>query len=729
MDVVSPHALGLTAGNLALLTGGAVDAPNRTRPIKRLIRLASRWRWVLIGGLVAGALFGIVLTLLMTPQYASTVRLEITRETARVVNIDSVERDTSIGDQEFYQTQYGLLQTKALAERVARDLQLVDDRAFFAMFGREQLFGLPPRQLAQPAIRTKRVEIAGRILLDHVGVAPVRGSRLVDVTVVTPDPLLSQRIAAAWSDNFIETTLERRFESSNYARRFLEQRLGQLRHRLEQSERAAVGFAASQGIITLPSVTNEEGGSSSGDRSLVTDDLSALNAALAAATADRIQAQSRLLEAGRADASNEALQNDAIAQLRQRRAELAADYEKMMIQFEPGYPPARALASQVRALDASLAREEGRVRTLLQQNYRSAAAREQALRSRVSGLKSDLNDLRRRSIQYNIYQRDADTNRELYNALLQRYKEIGVAGGIEKNNVSVVDAPKVPERPIAPNLFINLVLSTLAGGIAGIAVAGVLAQIDEGISDPADVEEKLGLPLIGTVPRLKGEDPLEALQDPRSRIVEAYLAVQANLELSTSHGTPRSVAVTSSRPREGKSTTTVALAQSLARARRKVVLVDGDMRSPSLHDIFGMPNETGVSNFLAGVDDLDRLVRPTTREGVAIMTAGPQPPNAGDLLTGERLPTLIERLQERFDHVIIDCPPVIGLADAPLVAAAVEGVLYVVEARSSQAGMVRVALNRIQAAQVNLLGAIVTKFEAKRARLGYGYDYDYDYGR
>ncbi|HYC66065.1 MAG TPA: polysaccharide biosynthesis tyrosine autokinase [Reyranellaceae bacterium] len=724
MDIVSPHAL-LTSGNLALFTGNAVDAPTRTPAVRRLLRMASRWRWVLLGGLLAGALLGIILTLLMTPQYASTVRLEITRETARVVNIDSVERDTSIGDQEFYQTQYGLLQTKALAERVARDLGVVDDRAFFAMFGREGLFDLPRQELTLSANRTRRVEVAGRILLDHVGVAPVRGSRLVDVTAVTPDPALSQRIAAAWSENFIESTLERRFESSNYARRFLERRLGQLRQRLEQSERAAVGFAASQGIITLPSVTNEEGGSSAGDRSLVTDDLSALNAALATATAERIQAQSRLVEAGRPDASTEALQNDAIAQMRHQRAELAAEYAKMMVQFEPGYPPAKALASQVQALDSAIAREEGRIRTLLQQSYRAAAAREQALRSRVGGLKQDLNDLRRRSIQYNIYQRDADTNRELYNALLQRYKEIGVAGGIEKNNVSVVDAPKLPERPIKPNLMINLILSTLAGGIAGFALAGVLAQIDEGISDPAEIEEKLGLPLLGTVPRLKGEEPLEALKDPRSKIVEAYLAMQANLELSTAHGTPRSLAVTSTRPREGKSTTTVALAQSLARARRKVVLVDADMRSPSLHEVFEAPNEMGVSNFLAGVDDLDRLVRATPREGLSLITAGPQPPNAGDLLTGERLPQLIERLQERFDHVIVDCPPVIGLADAPLVAAAVESVIYVVEARSSQAGMVRMALGRLKAAQVNLLGAIVTKFEARRAHLGYGYDYGY----
>ncbi|HUE79349.1 MAG TPA: polysaccharide biosynthesis tyrosine autokinase [Sphingomicrobium sp.] len=729
MDTISPHALGLNGGNLALFAGGMTGdagASTRVPPLRRVLRNASRWRWVLLGSLLAGALLGILLTLGMTPQYASTARLEITRETARVVNIDSVERDTSIGDQEFYQTQYGLLQTKALAERVARDLGIVDNRKFFEMFGREDLFDAPRNELTSEASRNRRVEAAGRILLGQVGVAPVRGSRLVDVTAITPDAALSQRIAKAWSENFIESTLERRFEASNYARRFLERRLEQLRQRLEVSERAAVGFAASQGIITLPSTSNEtDGGSTTGDRSLVTDDLSALNASLATATAERIQAQSRLLQGGRPDASSEALENDAIGQLRQKRAEAAAEHAKMMVQFEPAYPPARALASQVGALDAAIGREEARVRTSLQQTYRSALAREQALLGRVGSLKNNLNDLRRRSIQYNIYQRDADTNRELYNALLQRYKEIGVAGGIEKNNVSVVDAAKLPETPVTPNLFINLIFSTLAGAIAGIAVAAVLAQIDEGIADPTEVEAKFGLPLLGTVPRVKGGDPLDSLREPRSLIVEAYLAIQANLELSTAHGTPGSVAVTSTRAREGKSTTTVALAQSLARARRKVVLIDADMRSPAVHTEFGVTNEAGVSNFLAGLDDIHQLLRPTNREGLTVMTAGPQPPNAGDLLTGDRLPRLIEQLQKRFDHVIIDCPPVIGLADAPLVAAAVESVIYVVEARSIPSGMVRIALSRLGAAQVNVLGVVLTKFESKRAHLGYGYDYAY----
>ena len=726
MDTISPHVLGFAPGQIPLVAGPA--AGERVPPIRRIIRAGSRWRWVLLGGVALGAVAGILMTALMTRQYASTARLEITRETARVVDIDSVQRDTSIGDQEFYQTQYGLLQTRALSERVVRELALEDNPAVLKLFGHEDLLKGGQRNLLDPAKRAQRVEVMGRALLQHVGIAPVRGSRLVDISAMTPDPHLSQTIAETWSKQFIESNLERRYEASDYARKFLENRLEQMRAKLEDSERKAVAFAASQGIILLPSATTskDSGAPSTGDRSLVSDDLVALNNALATATAERVQAQSRLSR--RPDATAGALDNDAISRMREQRAQAQADYAKMLQQFEPNYPPAQALQAEIRSLDAAIRAEEGRVGTSIAQDYESALTRERMLSDRVNALKGNLTDLRRRSIQYNIYQRDADTNRELYNALLQRYKEIGVAGGVEKNNVSIVDAPKVPDRPSSPRLAINLLLAMFFGGLAGSGVAAGLQQIDEGIGDPAETETKLGHPLLGTVPKVRGETPLEAFDNPRSPIVESYLAVQTALELSTARGTPRSLAVTSTRPREGKSITALALAQSLARSRRKVVLIDADLRAPSVHSLFGFDNTgAGVSNFLAGSDDIDALLRPTPHQGLSVITAGPHPPNAADLLTGNRLGDLIARLQERFDHVIVDSSPVIGLADAPLVAAAVDSVIYVVEARAVQAGAARRALQRLETAQANVVGIILTKFEPRHAHLGYGYGYGFEY--
>lgn len=727
MDTISPHMLGFSPGQIPLLAGPS--GAERVPLIRRLIRAASRWRWVLLGGISLGALGGILITALMTREYASTARLEITRDTDKVVDIDSVERDTSVADQEFYQTQYGLLQTKALAERVARELGLEDDPAALKMFGYQKLIEGGRNDLLSPAKRAHRVEVMGKALLDHVGIAPVRGSRLVDVTAITPDPALSQRIAQSWTRLFIETNLERRYGASDYARKFLENRLEEMRGKLQDSERKAVTFAASQGIIMLPTQTStsgKDGAPSTGDRSLVSDDLVSLNNELALATAQRVLAQSRLTR--RPDATAGALDDNAIARMREERAQDQAEYAKMLQQFEPKYPPALALQAQIRSLDAAIGAEEERVGTSLSQDYQSAIARERMLAARVNVLKGNLTDLRQRSIQYNIYQRDADTNRELYAALLQRYKEIGVAGGVEKNNVTVVDEPKLADRPSSPKLAINLLLAMFFGGLAGMGVAAGLEQIDEGIGDPAETEAKLGHPLLGTVPRVKRETPLEAFENPRSPLVEAYLAIEAALELSTSRGTPKSLAVTSTRPREGKSITALALAQSLARAKRKVVLIDADLRAPSVHRLFDLDNTgPGVSNFLAGSDDVDTILRSTQRQGLWVITAGPHPPNAADLLTGPRLSELISLLQARFDHVIVDASPVIGLADAPLIAAAVEGVIYVVEARAIQAGAARRALQRLETAQANVVGIVLTKFEPRHAHLGYGYGYGFDY--
>ena len=729
MDTISPQAAGI--GGFPLFTGVPQADPggaNRVPALRRLWRLVQRRRWVLGSGLMAGALIGTVLTVFSTRQYTSTGRLEISRATARVVNIDSVERETSIGDQEFYQTQYGLLQTYALAQRVVRDLGLADNREFFRMFGRGSLFPSAGDGAPSAEQRAKLTDAAARILLDHVGVAPVRGSSLVDVSAVTPDPVLSQRIAATWAQDFIASNIEQRFEASSYARHFLESRLDQLRQKLESSERDAVAYAARNGIINLPSPMHDATGNSAGDRSLVTDDLGALNAALDTATADRILAQSRLAEAAHPDSSTEALSNTAIAQLRQKRAEVAADYGKLMVLFQPTSPQAQQLSSQIHELDTAIAQEESRIHRSLDQGFRTASAREAALSARVSELKGSFADLRRRSIQYNIFQREADTNRELYGALLQRYKEVGVAGAIDNNNIAVVDAPRVPTRPSSPSLPVNIILAMLAGGVLAVLAVAALEQIDEGIGDPGEIEEKLGLPLLGSVPRVTDKDPLLALQEPRSPLVEAYLAVQANLNLSTAQGMPHSLAVISTRPREGKSITAIALAQSLARVHKRVALVDADMRSPSIHTAFGIANAAGLSNLLAGSDDLAGVLHETARDGLSILPAGPPPPNAAELLTGERLAAIVHRLLDGFDHVIVDSPPVMGLADAALVAASVDSVVFAVEARAVPAEAAQAALQRLRAGHARILGAVLTKFDARRDRAGHGYDGLYGYG-
>lgn len=728
MNTVSPN-IRLAAQPASFISTNAPASGESLPIIRQYMRIAMRWRYVILGSIAACVILGLITTLLMTPKYTATLTLEISRESNQVTNFQGVERETSLADQEFYQTQYGLLRSRTLAERVATQLRLVDDKIFFERFGVDQddpaFQEVNGRYVA--AGRGTRQRIAGEVLLEHVSVDPTRLSRLAKVNVTTPDAEFSARVANVWAENFIQTNLERKVQATSYGRNLLQRELGQVKERLDDSQRQLVTYAEQQRIINLPSQGSGE--NSTNERSIIADDLASMNTALSQATAARIEAESRVSRAGRGGQSNEALRNQAINALRQRRAEAAAEHERLMVQFEPGYPTARALQSQIAQLDRAIAREESRVFGSIQAEYSQALARENLLRSRVEQLKGNYLDLRRRSIQYNIYQQEVDTNRALYDGLLQRFKEIGVAGGVGTNNVAVVDPADIPQKPSSPRLFINLLIALLAGIAVGAALAFALEQMDEAIADPVEVERRLGLPLLGTVPKVVDVEPRDALLDRKSELVDAYLAIQTSLGFTTAHGVPRSLAVTSTRPAEGKSTTSLAIATMLARAQKRVILVDGDMRSPSVHHLGGVGHERGLSNFLAGQDDISQLTFEMRDLGFTGMSAGPIPPNAAELLTGERLKVLLSRLLEMYDHVVIDSPPVMGLADAPLIASRVEGVIYAVESHGIRSSLVKTALSRLVAANAHILGGVLTKFEARKAHYGYGYEYGYSYGR
>jgi len=698
--------------------------------LRQVLRIALRWRYLIIGAIAVSLIAGLIVTLLMTPKYTAIATIEISRESSQITDFQGVERETSVADQEFYQTQYGLLKSRSLAERVASELRLVDDPAFFERFDVDQdkpAFQLVDGRYAS-AGRSFRQRVAGEVLLRNLRIDPTRLSRLVDIGFTSPDPDFSAQVANRWAQSFIETNLERKVQATSYGRAALQRQLAQLKERLDQSQRQLVAYAERQRIINLPAVGADNGRTTS-ERSIVADELAALNASLSEATADRIQAQERYQKSGRSGASSEALRNNAINGLRQRRAELAAEYQRLMTQFEPGYPTAQAIQSQIVQLDRSIAGEEARVSDTLRAEYLQAVGREQALRDRVEQLKESYLDLRRRSIQYNIYQGEVDTNRALYDGLLQRFKEIGVAGGVGVNNIAIVDPADVPQKPSSPRLVINLLAALLFGLVVGGLLALGLEQVDEAITDPSEFERLLGLPLLGSVPKLAAGEPKDALLDRKSEMVDAYLAIQTNLGFTTDHGVPRSLAVTSTRPAEGKSTTALALATTLSRARRKVILIDGDMRSPSVHYLGGVDHSHGLSNFLTGTEDISLLTFEMEGLGFTAMSAGPVPPNAAELLIGNRLELLIDRLLQTYDHVIIDSPPVMGLADAPLIASRVEGVIYAVEARGIRASLVKTALARLTSASAHILGGVLTKFEESKAHYGYGYDYGYAYGR
>ena len=684
-------------------------------------QVVQRWKWVILAIIGAALIAGVVVTMLMTPLYTATSRIEISRDEGNVTKVEGVESQEFGRSQEFYQTQYSLLQARSLAERVARELRLSRDERFFAAVGM-------PLDDSVDLMAANRTDQAVGALLANIEVTPVRGSSLVDLSFTSADPEISARIANAWADQFIKANLARRFAATADARKFLEERLADLRTRLEQSESQQIDYASRQGIVALE--RTEVDGKTTSQRTLAAADLQALNDELARATSERIAAEAEARSGG-ADSTAVAMVTSATAPMRQRRAELAAEYARLLVQFDPQYPAAQAVTDQIRSLDTAIAREEARNRASSAQvqsgRYAQAVDRERQLRSRVDQLKGELDAQQRAGVQNNIFQRDVDTNRQLYDALLQRYKEIGVAG-VATNNIAVVDSAEVPTSPSQPRLGLNLAFALLAGiGIAGLVVLA-LNQIDEGLRNPTEVSTKLGIPLLGSVPNVEDGTSLDLIGDVKSELSEAYLSILSNLAFSTDHGLPRSIMVTSTRPAEGKSTSALAIAAMIGRSERSTILIDSDMRSPSGHEFLGLSNDRGLSNYLAGDDDWRKLVQPTRFKGLSLLGAGPQPPSAAELLSSQRFAHLIEQLGGAFDHVVIDAPPILGLADAPLLSRLVEGCVFVIEAKGVSVRGVRAALDRLRAVNAHIFGGVLTKLEQRDAAFGYGYGYGYGSG-
>ena len=687
-------------------------------------RLAIKHRILILGCFLAALAIGAALTLLMTPIYTAQATLQIDREAARVFTAEDVSpRESMAQGEDFYQTQYGLLRSRSLSERVVASLGLASSDQALTALGVE-----PPERIGTAAAQAERRRAAALAAVQGgLSITPVRGSRLVVVGFDNPSPVVAARVANGFAENFIQANLDRKYESSSYAREFLEERIAQTKGRLEEAERQLVAYAANQQIINVGD--SSEGSADGSTQSLTSNSLVALNGSLAEARAQRIAAEERWRSARSTALMTlpEVLANPSIQRLTEQRAQLDSEYQQKLSIYQPDYPEMVRLKAQIDEADGQIQTIAGNIRTSIQSQYVIAANQERALQAQVGGLTGDALDLRDRSIQYNILQRELDTTRTLYEGLLQRYKEVSVTGDITANNISIIDSANPPEAPSKPNMMINLALAALFGLGLGVVAALVLEALDETIATPDDVEKKLGIPVLGVVPLLdKGQTTAEAIADIRSGFSEAYYSLRTALQFSTPDGAPPSLLVTSARPAEGKSTTAYAIALNLARVGKRVLLVDGDLRNPSMHRVVGVENERGMSNLLSGSSDLAGVIQRTRQQNLFFIPCGPLPPNPAELWGGDRLRQFLAESRNNFDHVIVDGPPVLGFADSPMLAAAVGGVLFVLESRGTRRGQARGALRRLKVGRARLLGAVLSKFNAKSTSYG-GYDYAYDY--
>ena len=670
------------------------------------VRIISRRKWLIMALIVLGLAVAAALSLRQTPLYRAAATIEIQRTQTQIIESGSVE-PALVADAEYLATQYELLQSRTLAERVAEVLDLPSDE----------------RYADQSLSRPERLNEAAARIVDNIRVSPEGRSRVVSVQYISPDARETARIANALVENFIESNLERRYNTTAYARRFLEERLQTTRTALEESERRLTSYANDQDILELTI------GDGSRTTSLDANSLLSLNNELAEAESLRIDAEQMYQESANNPDALFFLENADLRRLRDSRSDLEAEYQEMLGTFKPAFPAMKNLATRIEARNQEISRTEEAIVRALRGEYQSALVREETLRGRIGELKGELQDLRDRRIDYTILQREVDTNRTQYDGLLQRLKEISIASGVGSSQVSIIDRALVPALPFEPNIPRTLLQAFVLSFAAGVGLAFGLNYIDDTIKNAEDIKGKLGLAAIGVIPKVaskgKGDIVVDALNDPKSGVSEAFYAARTAITFTTASGAPSSLLVTSTQAGEGKTSTSISLAMSFAKIGQNVLIIDADMRKPSFVADAGA--SIGLSGLLTRDDPIADNIVSSSIEGLHLLPSGIIPPNPAELLSSPRLISIVREVEEMFDMVIVDSPPVLSFADAPLLGSICEGAIVVVEAgRIRRPGVVR-TIGRMHESHTNLLGAVLTKFDAKKFGYDYAY-YNYQYG-
>jgi succinoglycan biosynthesis transport protein ExoP len=708
-----------------------------------LLRIVLKHKWTLLTVILLACAVATVRTFLSTPIYRSTVILQIDRAAQRVVSFNNdADREQPGDDPNSLTTQVELLKSRSLAERVIDELRLDQSMPAAASSTASSPVGPEPeakskgdylerivlgyRKLMNPS--TRNTEVLGRdavlrSFLEALTIEPVRGSRLIKLHVENTSPELAARIANSTVQAYIAMGLERKMEASSYAKTFLEDQIKQIKAKLEESERKLNRFAQEKQILTLDEKT-----------SVVNQTYTDYASALSKAEQERIKVEALYNEIKK-NPDNVAMvgENKTVQSYKEQKAKLEIEYQQNLRIYKPEFPKMQQIKAQITEVDAQIKKEIGAIAATVQAQYQAAQQQEGLIRQKLGETRKQVLSTQDSSIDLNLLKREVDTNRQLYDGLLQRIKQLGVSGGVVTNNISVVDPAEASLFPYKPNLPRNLLIGLAAGLFLGLCIVFVLEFIDDSIKFPDEVERILGLPLMGIIPRVtrkRGENKSVALDvhsDPRSTLAEAYRSVRTALQFSTPEGAPKRLVVTSTTRNEGKSTTALALAINFAQMGQRVLLIDADMRNPSVHKLLEIPNEFGLSNLLSSDSRGEKMIMRTAVPNLSVLTAGPVPPNPVDLLMGPKLLLLLNVAATLgIEYVIVDAPPLLGIADSIVLGNQLQNILFVVQASRTRKSHIKNALRRLRLAGLMPRGVVLT--QTLRGSLPQDYESYYGYG-
>ena len=672
-----------------------------------ILRVLQRWWWLIVAILLLGLLMTGYFVSRTTPVYMASSVLEVKQQERQILDQNSEVEDFVVNS-EFFNTQVELLKSDTLAGDIIDQFNLISDSDFSIPEGTRE---------AKRRAAIKRFS-------NKLKVAPIGRSLLIKVSFEHTDPVKAARISNAVTESFITYNLERKYNATSFARDFIEDRLKTTKDILEKSERELVNYASTNDLVT---VKDAQGNVSPGF--LASESLIALNAELLAARTRRIELEKKFTIAQSSQAPATVSGGRVLADLRRVHTELTAEYMEKRAIYVPEFPVMKELQSRIDYISQQIENEttllEGQGLSSSKADYDIALGSEQDLQNRFNGLKSSFEDIRDKSVEYNILKREVDTNRSQYDALLQRLKEVSIADDIGSNLISLVDRAETPARPFKPRLFFSLLIAGFLSTLLGTALVFVIEFIDDRIKTPEHVKQKLGTVLMGVIPRAKNPKKImNALNDPTSGVAEAYSSLRTNLQFSGPDGGPRIIHITSTRSGEGKSVTSLGLALRYAGLGERVLLVDADMRLPTFKR--GVDESIGLSGLLTSKDNISDNLLETKYENLDLLPSGANVPNPSEILSTYRLGEIMEYIRSKYNYIIVDSPPIMGLADAPILAANCDASLLVVEGASTRTPAVKSTLERLSVSGVKVLGVVLTKYTLQSK--GYLNYYQYSYG-
>jgi capsular exopolysaccharide synthesis family protein len=727
--------------------------PSAQKHVMDYLRVIYKRRFTVIAVFLVVFTVGTVNTLRETPIYQSHLLLLIESDTPKVARLDQMFQDTSSYDDEFRQTQFRILRSRRIARRTIDAMRLWDrprlgngpqprttfdamkllskgiDGVVFLVKRASGTQTAPPIALPAEKPRGETAKESARIdeFLGGLAIQPVTSSRMVQIVYTSTDPIFAADAANAVARTYIEDTLEFRLNVSKEAADWLSERLGEYRRALQTSESALQAFREKNGAVSVADASSN----------IVVQRLTDLNGALTKAKTERINKEAlynqlKAAEAsGMLDTSPVVLANEYVLTIRNEVSDLQRQVTMLGQRYGDRNAEMIKARGALQAAETKLKTELSKVVESVNNEYLASVDGERNLQAALDAQKKEALTLNRKGIEFGVLQREVESNKQIYESLMQRTKETGISTELRASNVRVIDPAEEPRAPISPDIRRGVTVTLGVSLALALGLAFGLEYLDNRIRTPEQLRNNLGLAFLGIIPAIRhrelhGDSPLLDNGVP-SRFGEAIRCLRTSILFSSAEEGAKSLVVTSTGPGEGKTLIASNIAIALAQAGQRVLLVDADMRRPRLHVLFAHDLDPGLSNVIVGDSDQIAAIRASRVPGLSVLAAGHQAPNPSELLGSCRFKNLVDDLKKRFDWVVIDSPPVMAVTDACVLAHAATGVLFVVGAEMTRTGIASVALDQLEAANARFVGGVLNWVQVHRHGYYYSQYYNHAY--